>query len=127
MHQSSTHVALSKLVTALNESRDVIMVDTLSCESFVKQTIVMARNIHKYRYRMGVGYKVAEDGTVTENYWENYMTQKKKKINQKVFLTENHARKSLIEFSYLAWFVTVILLWSESLGIHACELYHVTN
>ncbi|XP_052731043.1 calmodulin calcium-dependent NAD kinase-like isoform X2 [Vigna angularis] len=70
MHQSSTHVALSKLVTALNEGRDVIMVDTLSCESFVKQTIVMARNIHKYRYRMGVGYKVAEDGTVTENYWE---------------------------------------------------------
>lgn len=33
------------------------------------QTIEMARNIHKRRYRMGVGYKV-ENGKVTENYWE---------------------------------------------------------
>lgn len=32
------------------------------------QTIEMARNIHKRRYRMGVGYKV-ENGNVTENYW----------------------------------------------------------
>lgn len=43
---------------------------TLSWEPFVEQTIAMARNVHKTRYRMGVGYKVAEDGTVTENYWE---------------------------------------------------------
>ncbi|CAJ1976481.1 unnamed protein product [Sphenostylis stenocarpa] len=70
VHQSSTDAASSLLVTALNEGRDVIMDGTLSWEPFVEQTIAMARNIHKYRYRMGVGYKVAEDGTVTENYWE---------------------------------------------------------
>ncbi|EPS57198.1 hypothetical protein M569_17622, partial [Genlisea aurea] len=42
---------------------------TLSWEPFVEQTIAMARNVHKHRYRMGEGYHVAEDGTVTENYW----------------------------------------------------------
>jgi hypothetical protein len=57
-------------VTALNEGRDVIMDGTLSWEPFVEQTIDMARTIHKQRYRMGVGYKVEEDGTITENYWE---------------------------------------------------------
>uniref|UniRef100_A0A2P2KMK1 Uncharacterized protein LOC105129489 isoform X2 n=1 Tax=Rhizophora mucronata TaxID=61149 RepID=A0A2P2KMK1_RHIMU len=70
VHQSSTDAASSLLVTALNEGRDVIMDGTLSWEPFVAQTIAMARNVHKHRYRMGVGYKVAEDGTVTENYWE---------------------------------------------------------
>lgn len=70
MHQSSTDAASSLLVTALNEGRDVIMDGTLSWEPFVEQTIAMARNVHKYRYRMGVGYKVEEDGTITENYWE---------------------------------------------------------
>ncbi|KAK7344024.1 hypothetical protein VNO77_13223 [Canavalia gladiata] len=70
VHQSSTDAASSLLVTALNEGRDVIMDGTLSWEPFVEQTIAMARNVHKCRYRMGVGYKVAEDGTVTENYWE---------------------------------------------------------
>lgn len=70
VHQSSTNAASSLLVTALNEGRDVIMDGTLSWEPFVEQTIDMARNVHKHRYRMGVGYKVAEDGTVTENYWE---------------------------------------------------------
>lgn len=70
MHQSSTDAASSLLVTALNEGRDVIMDGTLSWEPFVKQTIDMARNVHKSRYRMGVGYKVNEDGTVIENYWE---------------------------------------------------------
>ncbi|EYU32994.1 hypothetical protein ABFS82_07G041400 [Erythranthe guttata] len=69
VHQSSTDAASSLLVTALNEGRDVIMDGTLSWEPFVEQTIDMARNVHKHRYRMGVGYKVAEDGTVTENYW----------------------------------------------------------
>ncbi|KAI3979835.1 hypothetical protein MKX01_013930 [Papaver californicum] len=43
---------------------------TLSWEPFVEQTIAMARNVHHRRYRMGVGYKVAEDGTIMENYWE---------------------------------------------------------
>lgn len=43
---------------------------TLSWEPFVEQTIAMARNVHKCKYRMGVGYKLAEDGTVTEKYWE---------------------------------------------------------
>ncbi|XAR57353.1 hypothetical protein NMG60_11025469 [Bertholletia excelsa] len=70
VHQSSTDAASSLLVTALNEGRDVIMDGTLSWEPFVEQTIAMARNVHSHRYRMGVGYKVNEDGTVTENYWE---------------------------------------------------------
>ena len=70
VHQSSTDAASSLLVTALNEGRDVIMDGTLSWEPFVEQTIDMARAIHKCRYRMGVGYKVAEDGTINENYWE---------------------------------------------------------
>ena len=70
MHQSSTDAASSVLVTALNEGRDVIMDGTLSWEPFVEQTIAMARNVHKCRYRMGIGYKVADDGTITENYWE---------------------------------------------------------
>lgn len=43
---------------------------TLSWVPFVVQTITMARNVHRRRYRMGVGYKVGEDGTVIENYWE---------------------------------------------------------
>lgn len=42
---------------------------TLSWVPFVVQTITMARNVHRRRYRMGAGYKV-EDGVVTENYWE---------------------------------------------------------
>lgn len=70
VHQNSTDAASSLLVTALNEGRDVIMDGTLSWEPFVEQTIAMARNVHKHRYRMGEGYKVAEDGTFTENYWE---------------------------------------------------------
>ncbi|PPD71215.1 hypothetical protein GOBAR_DD31904 [Gossypium barbadense] len=70
VHQSSTDAASSLLVTALNEGRDVIMDGTLSWEPFVEQTIAMARNVHKHRYRMGVGYKVDKDGKITENYWE---------------------------------------------------------
>ncbi|GLT78670.1 hypothetical protein SLA2020_501980 [Shorea laevis] len=70
VHQSSTDAASSLLVTALNEGRDVIMDGTLSWQPFVEQTIAMARNVHRKRYRMGVGYKVANDGTITENYWE---------------------------------------------------------
>ncbi|KAJ0092172.1 hypothetical protein Patl1_25226 [Pistacia atlantica] len=70
VHQSSTDAASSLLVTALNEGRDVIMDGTLSWEPFVEQTIAMARNVHKHKYRMGVGYKVNEDGSITENYWE---------------------------------------------------------
>ncbi|XP_077248083.1 calmodulin calcium-dependent NAD kinase-like isoform X2 [Tasmannia lanceolata] len=70
VHQSSTDAASSLLVTALNEGRDVIMDGTLSWEPFVEQTIAMARNVHHHRYRMGVGYKVSNDGSVTENYWE---------------------------------------------------------
>jgi len=70
VHQSSTDAASSLLVTALNKGRDVIMDGTLSWEPFVEQTIAMARNIHKYRYRMGVGYRESKDGTITENYWE---------------------------------------------------------
>ncbi|KAJ8428207.1 hypothetical protein Cgig2_016791 [Carnegiea gigantea] len=73
VHQSSTDAASSLLVTALNEGRDVIMDGTLSWAPFVEQTIAMARNVHKWRYRMGIGYKVSEDGTtITENYWERF-------------------------------------------------------
>ncbi|XP_011029881.1 PREDICTED: uncharacterized protein LOC105129489 isoform X8 [Populus euphratica] len=70
IYQSSTDAASSLLVTALNEGRDVIMDGTLSWEPLVEQTIAMARNVHKCRYRMGPGYQVAGDGTVDENYWE---------------------------------------------------------
>ncbi|KAK9684890.1 hypothetical protein RND81_10G240300 [Saponaria officinalis] len=70
VHQSSTDAASSVLVTALNEGRDVIMDGTLSWVPFVVQTITMARNVHRKRYRMGPGYQVAADGTVIENYWE---------------------------------------------------------
>ncbi|XP_010522496.1 PREDICTED: uncharacterized protein LOC104801096 isoform X2 [Tarenaya hassleriana] len=70
VHKSSTDAASSLLVTALNEGRDVIMDGTLSWEPFVEQTIEMARNVHKHRYRMGVGYKVTDDGSATEHYWE---------------------------------------------------------
>ncbi|XP_020233352.1 uncharacterized protein LOC109813562 [Cajanus cajan] len=70
VHQSSTDAASSLLVTALNEGRDVIMDGTLSWLPFVVQTITMARNVHRRRYRMGAGYKMNDDGTVTENYWQ---------------------------------------------------------
>ncbi|GAA0139864.1 hypothetical protein LIER_01328 [Lithospermum erythrorhizon] len=70
VHQSSTDAASSLLVTALNEGRDVIMDGTLSWVPFVVQTITMARNVHRRRYRMGVGYRVDDDGVVTESYWE---------------------------------------------------------
>ncbi|KAL6217484.1 hypothetical protein ACLB2K_010701 [Fragaria x ananassa] len=33
-------------------------------------TVTMARNVHRRRYRMGAGYRVNDDGTVIENYWE---------------------------------------------------------
>ncbi|XP_051142190.1 calmodulin calcium-dependent NAD kinase-like [Andrographis paniculata] len=70
VHQSSTDAASSLLVTALNEGRDVIMDGTLSWLPFVVQTITMARNVHRRRYRMGAGYRVDDSGVVTENYWE---------------------------------------------------------
>ncbi|XP_057798011.1 calmodulin calcium-dependent NAD kinase-like isoform X2 [Salvia miltiorrhiza] len=70
VHQSSTDAASSLLVTALNEGRDVIMDGTLSWLPFVVQTINMARNVHRRRYRMGAGYRQDENGVVTENYWE---------------------------------------------------------
>ncbi|MFS7930670.1 hypothetical protein Hanom_Chr04g00347001 [Helianthus anomalus] len=43
---------------------------TLSWVPFVVQTITMARNVHRKRYRMGPGYKKNPDGSVIENYWE---------------------------------------------------------
>jgi hypothetical protein len=43
---------------------------TLSWKPFVQQTIAMARNVHRQKYRMGIGYNVNEDGTTTEEYWE---------------------------------------------------------
>uniref|UniRef100_J3LQY6 Zeta toxin domain-containing protein n=2 Tax=Oryza brachyantha TaxID=4533 RepID=J3LQY6_ORYBR len=71
VHQSSTDAASSLLVTALNEGRDVILDGTLSWEPFVRQTVAMARDVHRRRYRMGPGYKVDPDtGAITEDYWE---------------------------------------------------------
>lgn len=83
MHQSSTDAASSLLVTALNEGRDVIMDGTLSWVPFVVQTITMARNVHRRRYRMGAGYKVGDDGTVTENYWERIEDQEPDQVGGK--------------------------------------------
>lgn len=48
----------------------MILDGTLSWEPFVEQTVAMARAVHRQRYRMGVGYKVQDDGTINENYWE---------------------------------------------------------
>ncbi|KAG5075637.1 hypothetical protein JHK84_056868 [Glycine max] len=97
VHRSSTDAASSLLVTALNEGRDVIMDGTLSWEPFVEQTIAMARNVHKHRYRMGVGYKVAEDGTITENYWEQVNDAEEHQSEE--FLMEKHTPRSLTELS----------------------------
>ncbi|KAL6500558.1 hypothetical protein OROHE_025924 [Orobanche hederae] len=83
VHQSSTDAASSLLVTALNEGRDVIMDGTLSWVPFVVQTITMARNVHRRRYRMGAGYKVNEDGIVTENYWEQIDEEQEHDGNRK--------------------------------------------
>nr|GEV23595.1 P-loop containing nucleoside triphosphate hydrolases superfamily protein [Tanacetum cinerariifolium] len=80
VHQSSTDAASSLLVTALNEGRDVIMDGTLSWVPFVVQTITMARNVHRKRYRMGPGYKVNKDGSVTENYWEQLEEESERAI-----------------------------------------------
>ncbi|KAG2713545.1 hypothetical protein I3843_04G172300 [Carya illinoinensis] len=83
VHQSSTDAASSLLVTALNEGRDVIMDGTLSWHPFVVQTITMARNVHRRRYRMGAGYRVNVDGTVTENYWEQIEDEEPEKVGGK--------------------------------------------
>ncbi|KAL5561778.1 hypothetical protein UlMin_031525 [Ulmus minor] len=83
VHQSSTDAASSLLVTALNEGRDVIMDGTLSWAPFVVQTITMARNVHRRRHRMGAGYKVNKDGTVTENYWERIEGEEPEKVGGK--------------------------------------------
>jgi hypothetical protein len=83
VHQSSTDAASSLLVTALNEGRDVIMDGTLSWVPFVVQTITMARNVHRRRYRMGVGYRVNDDGTVIENYWERIKDEEPEQVEGK--------------------------------------------
>lgn len=83
VHQSSTDAASSLLVTALNEGRDVIMDGTLSWVPFVVQTITMARNVHRRRYRMGAGYRVKDDGTVIENYWERIQGQEPEQVEGK--------------------------------------------
>ncbi|XP_052731044.1 calmodulin calcium-dependent NAD kinase [Vigna angularis] len=70
VHENSTRAAESLLVTALNEGRDVIMDGTMSWEPFVRQTIAMARNVHRCRYRIGRGYHTNDDGTADEKYWE---------------------------------------------------------
>ncbi|KAG6582355.1 Calmodulin calcium-dependent NAD kinase, partial [Cucurbita argyrosperma subsp. sororia] len=81
VHQPSIDAASSLLVTALNEGRDVILDSTLSWEPYVMQTIEMARNIHKRRYRMGVGYKVEKDN-VTENYWEPVSEEEEEELRK---------------------------------------------
>ncbi|KAK4351423.1 hypothetical protein RND71_030736 [Anisodus tanguticus] len=54
---------------------DVLMDGTLSWIPFVVQTITMARNVH---YRMGAGYKVEEDGRVTETTGNKLMKKNRK-------------------------------------------------
>ncbi|KAI6694155.1 hypothetical protein NL676_021865 [Syzygium grande] len=81
VHQSSADAASSLLVTALNEGRDVILDSTLSWEPFVQQTVTMARDVHRHSYRMGVGYKEAANGTVTEDYWEQVPEDQQDKPN----------------------------------------------
>ncbi|KAH6811486.1 P-loop containing nucleoside triphosphate hydrolases superfamily protein [Perilla frutescens var. hirtella] len=83
VHQSSTDAASSLLVTALNEGRDVIMDGTLSWLPFVVQTINMARNVHRRRYRMGAGYRVDDNGVATENYWEQMDEEQEHEANKK--------------------------------------------
>ncbi|OIW12629.1 hypothetical protein TanjilG_24562 [Lupinus angustifolius] len=83
VHQSSTDAASSLLVTALNEGRDVIMDGTLSWVPFVVQTITMARNVHRRRYRMGAGYRMNDDGTVTENYWQRIEGEEPEQVEGK--------------------------------------------
>jgi hypothetical protein len=56
---------------------------TLSWVPFVVQTITMARNVHRRRYRMGVGYRVNDDGTVTENYWERIKDEEPEQVEGK--------------------------------------------
>lgn len=56
---------------------------TLSWVPFVVQTITMARNVHRHRYRMGVGYRKGEDGSVTENYWERIEEEEQEQIGGK--------------------------------------------
>jgi hypothetical protein len=47
VHQFSTEAALSVLVAALNEGRDVIFDGTMQWEPFVLQTVAMARDVHR--------------------------------------------------------------------------------
>ena len=61
---------------------------TLAWVPFLEQTITMARNVHKHIYRMGVGYKVSEDGTTTEEYWRQETEQNGKQQNLKPYRIE---------------------------------------
>ena len=56
---------------------------TLSWVPFVVQTITMARNVHRRRYRMGEGYRLKEDGTVIENYWERIKDEEPEQVGGK--------------------------------------------
>lgn len=56
---------------------------TLSWVPFVVQTITMARNVHRRRYRMGTGYQVGENGTVNEKYWERIEDEEPEKVDGK--------------------------------------------
>lgn len=56
---------------------------TLSWQPFVVQTVTMARNVHRHRYRMGAGYRVNQDGSETENYWERTEDKELEKVDGK--------------------------------------------
>jgi hypothetical protein len=53
----------------------------------------MARNVHRCKYRMGAGYKVAEDGTITENYWEQVNEAEEEHQSEGNCKRELHPRK----------------------------------
>lgn len=70
VHGHSTDAANSQLLLALREQRNIVMDGTMTWMPYVKQTIDMVRDCHFNSYRLGPGYQVDENGTVTEKYWQ---------------------------------------------------------
>jgi hypothetical protein len=69
VHGHSTDAANKQLLIALKNQRTIVMDGTMTWMPYVEQTLAMVRDAHKNSYSLGPGYNVAEDGTVTEEYW----------------------------------------------------------
>lgn len=67
VHDRSKHAANDLLVSALNDGRDILFDGTMTWLPFVKQTIEMIRNAHRAVYKLGPGYRPAEN---IEEYWQ---------------------------------------------------------